>query len=97
LDSGQKLWLIGQAPGPWKVCFGPPKRNTPNVVVPVWTIEVSFQAASTGKETMVTTKLAQWKTRDGKLVRSREFQDFIADFARAIAASDPTYHSLETP
>jgi len=97
LDSGQKLWLIGSAPGPWKVCFGPPKRNTPNTVVPIWTTAVSLQPASTGKETMVTTALAQWKTRDGKLVRSQEFQRFIADFQAIVTADDPTYRQLDVP
>jgi hypothetical protein len=95
LDAGQKLWLIGKAPGPWNVCYGPPKRNTPNTVIPEWTTAVTFQPDSAGKETLVTTKLAKWKTRDGKLMRGREFEQFIADFTSAVATSDPSYRSLE--
>jgi len=94
-DSGHKLWLIGSAPGPWRVCYGPPARNAPNTVVAVWTTAVTLQPASTGKETMVTTTLAKWKTRDGALVRGREFQQFIADFSAALGAHDPSYSRLD--
>lgn len=95
LDSGEKLWLIGAAPGPWKVCFGRAQRGTTNTVVPLWTTAVTLQPDSVGRETMVTTALAKWKTRDGKLLHRREFERFIADFSDAVASNDPTYRQLD--
>ena len=89
--------MIGSAPGPWKVCLGLPKKDAPNTVVPSWTTLVKLQAASSGKETLVTTVLAKWFTRDGKLVRGQEFEQFMADFSAAMRVSDPSYHALDAP
>ncbi|MGH3195840.1 MAG: hypothetical protein ACRDNT_07880 [Streptosporangiaceae bacterium] len=95
LHSGEKLWLAGQAPGPWSVYYGPPSRKDPSKVVPTWTTHVTLNASSTGTETLVTISLAKWKTRDGKLVGRREFEQFLADMAAQIAARDPSYSALD--
>jgi hypothetical protein len=95
LNSGEKLWLAGQAPGPWNVYYGPPSRKDPSKVVPVWTTRVSFSTSSTGTETLVTAALAKWKTRDGKLVGRREFEQFLADLGTRIAAQDPSYSPID--
>jgi hypothetical protein len=95
LQSGHKLWLFGQEPGPWKVCYGSPSKKEPGKVVQSWLTHVGLQASSAGTETMVTVNLAEWKTSEGKLVFRKEFEQFQADFARLISSSDPTYRSLE--
>jgi hypothetical protein len=95
LNSGEKLWLAGQAPGPWKVYYGPPSRPDPSKVIPVWTAHVTLKASSTGTETMIAIGLAKWKTRDGKLVSRREFEQFLADVTGQLVARDPTYSSLD--
>jgi hypothetical protein len=95
LNSGEKLWLSGQAPGPWNVYYGPPSGKDPGKVVPIWTTHVALSASSTGTQTLVTTSLAKWKTRDGKLVGRREFEQFVADLAAQLAAQDPGYTPLD--
>jgi hypothetical protein len=95
LHTGEKLWLAGQAPGPWSVYYGPPSRKDPSKVVPTWTTHVSLNASSTGTETLVTISLAKWKTRDGKLVGRREFEQFLDDVAAQMAARDPSYAALD--
>jgi hypothetical protein len=95
LHSGEKLWLAGRAPGPWNVYYGPPSGKDPGKVVPIWTMHVALNASSTGTETMVTTSLAKWKTRDGKLVGRREFEQFLADMTAQIVARDPGYSVLD--
>jgi len=95
LNAGEKLWLAGQAPGPWSVYYGPPSRKDPSKVVPTWTTHVTLNASSTGTETLVTISLAKWKTRDGKLVGRREFERFVADVAAQITAMDPSYAALD--
>ena len=94
LHSGEKLWLAGRAPGPWSVYYGPPSKD-PSKVVPIWTTHVTLEASSTGTETLITISLSKWKTRDGKLVGCREFEQFVADVAGQIAAQDPTYSTLD--
>lgn len=94
LNSGEKLWLAGQAPGPWSVYYGPPSRKDPSKVVPTWTTHVTLKASSAGTETLVTITLAKWKTRDGKLAGRREFEQFLEDVAAQIAARDPGYSAL---
>ena len=64
-------------------------------MVPIWTTHVTLSASSTGTETLVTVSLAKWKTRDGKLVGRREFEQFLADMAAQIAARDPSYSALD--
>ena len=95
LHTGEKLWLAGQAPGPWSVYYGPPSRKDPSKVVPIWTTHVTLSASSTGTETLVTVSLAKWKTRDGKLLGRREFEQFLADLAAQVAARDPSYSALD--
>ena len=95
LNSGEKLWLARQAPGPWSVYYGPPSRKDPSKVVPTWTTHVTLKASSTGTETLVTISLAKWKTRDGKLVGRREFEQFLEDVAAQMAARDPSYSALD--
>jgi hypothetical protein len=95
LHSGEKLWLAGQAPGPWNVYYGPPSGKDPRKVVPIWTTLVALNTSSTGTETLVTISLAKWKTRDGKLVGRREFEQFLADVAAQIVARDPSYSALD--
>jgi hypothetical protein len=95
LNAGEKLWLAGQAPGPWNVYYGPPSRNDPSKVVPSWTAHVTLKASSTGTETLITVSLAKWKTRDGKLVGRREFEQFLADAAGQLTARDPSYSPLD--
>lgn len=95
LHSGEKLWLAGQAPGPWNVYYGPPSGKDPSKVVPTWTTLVALNASSTGTETLVAISLAKWKTRDGKLVGRREFEQFLADVAAQIVDRDPSYSALE--
>lgn len=95
LHSGEKLWLAGQAPGPWTVYYGPPSRKDTSKVVPVWTTLVALDASSAGTETLVTISLAKWKTRDGKLVGRREFEQFLADVVAQIVVRDPTFSPLD--
>lgn len=95
LNSGEKLWLSGQAPGPWNVYYGPPSSKDPSKVVPVWTTHVALKGSSTGTETLVTTTLAKWKTRDGKLLGRREFEQFLGDLGAQLAALDPGYSPLD--
>jgi hypothetical protein len=95
LNSGEKLWLAGQAPGPWNVYYGPPSGKDASKVVPIWTTQVAINASSTGTETLITVSLAKWKTRDGKLTGRREFEQFLADVAERIAAKDPSYSELD--
>lgn len=96
LHSGEKLWLAGQTPG-WNVYYGPPSRNDPSKVVPVWTTRVALSASSDGTQTLVTINLAKWKTRDGKLVSRGEFEQFLTDVTAQIAARDPGYSFLDVP
>ena len=95
LQSGQKLWIFGTAPGPWKVYYGPPGRKQPDKVVQVWLAHVDIKPASDGTETLVTVELVQWKTRDGKLVARPEFEHFRDQFAARLVSADPAYRSLE--
>jgi len=90
-----KLMLGGGGSGPWKVFFGMVDLEQPTKIIPEWTTLVTLQPASTGVETMVITQLAKWKTRDGKLVRSGEFQRFIQDFTAGVAKVDPSYRQLD--
>ncbi len=95
LHSGEKLWLGGQAPGPWNVYYGPPSRNDQSKVVPIWTTRVALSASTDGSQTLLTISLAKWKTRDGKLVGRGEFEQFLADAMAQIAARDPGYSLLD--
>ncbi len=95
LQSGQKLWLDGQAPGPWNVYYGPPSRNDPSKVVPAWATRVALSTSSDGTQTLVTINLAKWKTRDGKLMWGGAFEQFLADVAAQISTRDPSYSLLD--
>jgi hypothetical protein len=97
LNRCQKLMLGGGSGGPWKVFFGMVNLDQPTKITPEWTVFVTLQAASSGEETMITTQLAKWKTREGKLVRSSEFQRFIQDFDAAVTANDPNYRQIDNP
>ncbi|WP_300603174.1 hypothetical protein [Trebonia sp.] len=95
LHSGEKLWLAGQAPGPWNVYYGPPSRKDPTKVVPTWTTRVALSASSDGTQTLVTINLAKWKTRDGKLIGRGEFEQFLANVTAQISARDPSYSLID--
>lgn len=95
LNSGERLWLAGQAPGPWNVYYGPPSHKDLTKVVPVWTAQAAINGSSNGTETLVTIKLLKWKTRDGELIGRQEFEQFLADVAARILAQDPGYSELD--
>src|SRR6266545_6230750 len=76
LWSGEMLWLFGDAPGPWRVYFGPPARKEPDKVRRIWRADVTLKPSADGTQTLVVVELVQWKTSDGLLVNRREFERF---------------------
>jgi hypothetical protein len=96
LQMGEKLWLAGEAPGPWSVYYGPPSRRDPSKVTPVWTTRVGLQSSSDGTQALVTIDLTLWKTCDGNVVGRREFESFRASLAARITEIDPGCALLPT-
>jgi hypothetical protein len=95
LQSGKKLSLAGEAPGPWIVLYGPPSRKEPGKVVAVWIAQVTISPSTDRSETMITVELIRWKTKDGSLVDRADFERFRTKFADVLTSADACYHSLE--
>ena len=93
--ADNRLWLVGAAPGPWTVYFGPPSPKDPTRVVPSWNAQVAITPASTGTESLVTIQLVEWKTKEGTLVDKKNYEAFRDNIHANLTAQDPSHRVLE--